>query len=158
MPDTMFRDTPWMVSAGRLDPDTRKARLASVFFEPGDADLSRPFDIEDYVHVETGFDASAAAPAGLLLKAALASGTYAAKLLGEDEVRIWPELCADAGGLPELAADNDGGARTVPSEPDAGLKAEMAYLRDGLEAYLALRPGKQSGKNTEGGDLENADA
>lgn len=158
MPDAMFRDTPWMVSAWRLDPDAQKARLASVFFEPGDAGLSKPFDIEDYAHVETSFDASAATPAGLLLKAALASGTYAAKFLGEDEVRIWPELCTKAGGLPELIANNDGSAMIVPSEPDAGLKAEMAYLLDGLEAYLAPCPGEQSGKNTEREDLENADA
>lgn len=147
-----------MIAAARLDAGTGKARLIAIFLDPEDLPGPGPFDIEDYVHVESSFDASAATPAGLLLKAALASGTYAAKLLGEDEVRIWPELCTKAGGLPEPIANNDGGARIVPSEPDAGLKTEMAYLLDGLEAYLASCPGEQSGKNTEREDLKNADA
>lgn len=131
-----MNDIPWLVAAGHYDKDTRHAALAAVYAYLDDVDVSKPFDIEDHAHMETGFDTHKPMPAFDLSAAAYRSGAAMATIFGERELIAWPGLDPAIDGAVGQYPGNAGVVRVRKAVPDGAVKQKLEYLKAGLSRHV----------------------
>lgn len=136
-------DIPWLVAAGHYDEKTKHASLAAVYAYMDDVDVSKPFDIEDHAHMETGFDARKPVPAFGLAAAAYRAGASMAAVFGERELVTWAGLDPAVDGSVGQYPWNAGIVHVRKAMPDGGTKEKLEYLKTGLSEHVQAKAGKE---------------
>lgn len=134
-----MEDIPWLVAAAHYDENTGQAALAAVYAYLDDVDVSKPFDIEDHAHMETGLGLKPGISQEELSAAAYRSGAAMAGIFGERRLEAWSGLDdaidAAVGQYPE----NAGTVLVSESVPGEGARKKLEYLRDGLFEYVKTK-------------------
>lgn len=133
-----MNDAPWLVAAGHYDENTKHAALAAVYAYLDDVDISKPFDIEDHAHMETGFDTHKPVPGFDLATAAYRSGASMAPMFGESRLDAWAGLDPAVGSAVGQYPGNAGIISVRKTVPD-DVKQKLEYLRDGLAERAKAR-------------------
>lgn len=130
-----MNDIPWLVAAGQYDKNTGHAALAAVYAYLDDVDVSKPFDIEDHAHMETGFDTHKPVPAFDLSTAAYRSGASMAAVFGERRLMAWSGLDEAVDAAVGQYPGNAGTVMIQADTPDEGTRRKLLYLKDGLSKH-----------------------